>query len=405
MSLPVVDLDTRDPAFIADPYPQLRRLTEAGPLVHDAASGMTLVTRHAEVHAALRDRRLGRVVEPVTDWATLGLASRDPRHQAFWRLERWSLLELEPPHHRRLRGLLAQAFTPRAVSRLAAPAAELAGRLARSCMDAEDFDLLADFAQHFSVGIITQLLGIPADRSSDLLAWSHRMVRMYELATSDHEAQEAETASAAFESYVHELIGARRSRPADDLVSALIDAETEEGRLSDAEITSLVVLLLNAGHEATVNTIGNGMATLLADRESWHRVTSGDVAPEVAVEEMLRHDPPLQLFERFVLADDVELGGHRLEFGSKVALLFGAANRDPRVFAEPDRFDVARGSRSHVSFGGGLHHCIGAPLARLELTAAVTALAQVLPALELTATPVRTPAFVIRGYESVPVTR
>lgn len=403
-ALPEVDLDTRDPSFIADPYPRLLDIADLGPLVRDRRSGMVLVTRHAEVVRCLKDRRLGRVVEPVTTRQALGLPPRDQRWSAFCALERWSLLELEPPDHRRLRGLLAQAFTPRAVTDLAGPAETLAADLVRSVVSAEaPFDLLADVAQPYSLGVIGALLGIEDEHGPDLLRWSHQMVRMYELDVDDAEAVTADAAARDFRALVQTIVDDRRARPRSDLVSALTTAITEDGALTDDEIASLVVLLLNAGHEATVNTIGNGMATMLAQPAAWQAVTSGDVPAEVVVEEMLRHDPALQLFERWVLADDVEVAGHRLVFGDRIAMLFGAANRDPRAFDEPDAFRPDRGARHHVEFGGGIHVCIGAPLARLELATMVRVLAREPPGLRLTAPPRRTDAFVIRGYKSVTV--
>ena len=187
-------------------------------------------------------------------------------------------------------------------------------------------------------------------------------------------------------------------------MSGLVQARVDGEHLSDAEIVSTVIVLLNAGHEATVNTLGNGVRALMHERSEWDRLVEGSVAPAQAIEELLRYDPPLQLFERWVLEDGVEIGGVEVPRGEKIAVLFGAANRDPRVFDSPETFDVARpNAAEHISFGGGIHVCIGAPLARIELEASLRALVDRCPALELVSEPPRTPAFVIWGLERLDV--
>jgi cytochrome P450 len=212
----------------------------------------------------------------------------------------------------------------------------------------------------------------------------------------------ANAAAAAFREFTLELIAERRRSPRDDLVSGLVGARVDGGHLTDAEIVSTVIVLLNAGHEATVNTLGNGVRALMERREQWERIVDGSVGAAAAIEELLRYDPPLQLFERWVLEDGVEVAGVPIPRGEKIAVLFGAANRDPRVFASPDTFDVGRpNAAEHISFGGGIHVCIGAPLARVELEVSLRALAERCPGLELAAEPCRTPAFVIWGLEAV----
>jgi cytochrome P450 len=227
---------------------------------------------------------------------------------------------------------------------------------------------------------------------------------MYELDTTEEQAIAANAAAAAFRDYVVELIGERRRSPQDDLVSALVEARVDGGRLSEAEIVSTVIVLLNAGHEATVNTLGNGVHALMHHREQWQRLVDGSVPAAAAIEELIRYDPPLQLFERWVLEEGVEIAGVPIPRGEKIALLFGAANRDPRVFPEPDVFDVGRANAAeHIGFGGGIHVCIGAPLARIELEASLRALVERCPSLELAEEPRRIPAFVIWGLERVDV--
>jgi cytochrome P450 len=359
------------------------------------------VTRHADVRACLRDRRLGRNFRHVGGEGEFDAAEPlDPRRQAFWDSERWSLLWLEPPEHTRIRKLVAAAFTPRSVDALRGPCAELAQEL----FPGERFELLRDFAQPYSIAVICRLLGVPTDRGRDLLDWSHAMVKMYELDTTEAQADAATAAAAEFRDYVVSLIEQRRLEPREDLVTRLVEARVDGERLSDAQIVSTIIVLLNAGHEATVNTLGNGVLALLRHREQWERLKEGEVDAAAAVEELIRWDPPLQLFERWVLEEGVEIAGQPVPRGAKIALLFGAANRDPRVFEDPDAFDVGRANASeHIGFGGGIHVCIGAPLARIELEAALRTLFERGPKLELADEPLRNRAFVIWGLDRVEV--
>jgi cytochrome P450 len=394
--------DPADRAFLNDPYPALEALRESGAVIFDERLQRWLVTRHADVRACLRDRRLGRNFRHVGSEEEFVATPLDPRWNAFWDVERWSLLWIEPPEHTRIRKLVAAAFTPRSVEALRAPARALADELLAPLVARGHMELLADFAQPYSIRLICQLLGVPADRARDLLGWSHRMVKMYELRVSDDDATAANTASAEFREFVVELLESRRRTPADDLLTRLVTARVDGERLSDAEIVSTIVVLLNAGHEATVNTLGNGLLALMRHPAEWARVRDGLVSPAAAVEEMLRWDPPLQLFERWVLTDGVEIAGVPIPRGAKIAMLFGAANRDPRVFDDPDRFDVGRANASdHIGFDGGIHSCIGAPLARIELEASLGAIVARAPRLTLTEAPRRTGSFVIWGLTAL----
>ena len=394
--------DLTDERFIADPYPALSALREAAPIVYDGRLGRWFVTRHADVRACLRDRRLGRNFRHVGTEDEFHAEPLDPRFSDFWASERWSLLWLEPPEHTRIRKLVAAAFTPRAVESMRGAASRLAGSLLESLGD--EFDLLYDYAQPYSISLICEMLGVPTDRHRDMLDWSHAIVKMYEFDTSEAQAVAANGAARDFRAYVLSLIEERRRRPRDDMVSGLVQARVDGERLSDDQIVSTVVVLLNAGHEATVNTVGNGFRALAAHPDEWQRLLSGDVQAAQAIEELIRWDCPLQLFERWVLEDDVEVAGVPVPRGEKLALLFGSANRDPRVFADADRLDVGReNAAEHIGFGGGIHVCIGAPLARIELAASFEALAELRPTLHLDEQPERVPAFVIRGFQAVEV--
>ena len=400
------EFDPSDPEFLADPYPVLNRLRERGPLFYDAGGERWFVTRHDDVRSCLRDKRLGRNFRHVMTPEEIGVPALDPRWQAFWDSERWSLLWLEPPDHTRLRKLVAAAFTPRSVEALREPAQALAHELLEPLAEAGEMELLYDYAQPYSIAVICRMLGVPLDRQRDLLDWSHRMVKMYEFEVPLEAARAANQAAAEFQEYVHELIGERRANPRDDMVTALVQARVDGGRLSDDQIVSTVIVLLNAGHEASVNTLGNGMRAFARHPDQWQRVVDGSVAAAAAGEEMIRFDPPLQLFERWVLTDDFAVGDVPIPRGAKIALLFGAANRDPRVFERPDEFDVVReNAAQHIGFGGGIHVCIGAPLARIELEASLEALRRSWPDFQLVEEPRRTGAFVIWGLEGLRLSR
>ena len=398
--------DPSDPAFLADPYPALNRRREGARVFYDESWGRWFVTRHEDVRACLRDRRLGRNFRHVITAEEIGVPPLDARWQSFWATERWSLLWLEPPDHTRIRKLVAAAFTPRSVEALREPARELAGELLEPLAEAGRMELLYDYAQPYSIAVICRMLGVPLDRHRDLLDWSHRMVKMYEFDVPDEAADAANRAATEFQEYVRALIAERRAQPRADMVSALVAARVDGAQLSDDEIVSTVIVLLNAGHEASVNTLGNGMLAFARHPEQWRRVVGGDVPAAAAGEEMIRYDPPLQLFERWVLTDDFTIGEVAIPRGEKIALLFGSANRDPRVFERPDEFDVGReNAAQHIGFGGGIHVCIGAPLARVELEASVDAIARYWPDFELSNEPRRTGAFVIWGLRGLQLAR
>ncbi|TMK71119.1 MAG: cytochrome P450 [Actinobacteria bacterium] len=402
----MLTFDPGDPEFLDDPYPELNRLREATRVFYDEGRERWFVTRHEDVRSCLRDKRLGRNFRHVLTPEEIGVPPLDPRWSAFWGTERWSLLWLEPPDHTRIRKLVAAAFTPRSVESLREPSAELARQLLDPLAEAGEMELLYDYAQPYSIAVICRMLGVPLDRHRDLLDWSHRMVKMYEFDVPLEAAEAANRAAAEFTEYVQELIRERRAKPCDDMVTGLVEARVDGERLSDDEIVSTVIVLLNAGHEATVNTLGNGLLAFARRPDQWRRVVSGDVRAATAIEEMIRFDPPLQLFERWVLADDVVVGDVPIPRGQKIAMLFGSANRDPRVFDRPDEFDVGRENAArHIGFGGGIHVCIGAPLARSELEASVEALCRLWPDFELVEEPRRTGAFVIWGLEGLRLAR
>jgi cytochrome P450 len=401
---PAWGLDFYDPEFLADPYPALGRVREATPIFRDEETGQWMLTRFADVYETLRDRRLGRVYHHRYSHAELGQPAPDPRWAAFHQHERWSLLSLEPPDHTRIRKLVSKVFTSRSVTALGPAIAELSQGLIDRCRELGTFDLLADYAQRYSVAVVGEVLGVPRADTQRLLDWSHAIVKMYELSASDELKARADAAAGEFIDYTRSLIAAKRRSPDDRLVSQLARISDGGDRLSDDEIVSTTMVLLEAGHEATVNTLGNGMKALLTHRDQWRRLVTGEVDAATAVEELLRWDSPLQMFARWVLEPGVEISGRQLAVGDQVAMLFGSAQRDPRRFDAPDRFDVARGDPTHVGFGGGIHFCVGAPLARHELAVALADLVTNFPDVELAVEPVYHPTFVIRGLTELRLT-
>jgi cytochrome P450 len=242
---------------------------------------------------------------------------------------------------------------------------------------------------------------VPRQDTRALLDWSHAIVKMYELSASDEVKAAAERAAAEYIDYTKALIADKRRAPDDLLISELVRVEDAGDALTEDEIVSTTMVLLEAGHEATVNTLGNGVRALLLHRDQWERLVRGEVPARVAVEELIRWDAPLQLFERWVLEEDVIIAGQELAVGDEVAMLFGSAERDPRRFPDADRFDVGREDAGHIGFGGGIHFCVGAPLARLELEVALAALVRRFPDLELVEPPSYQPSFVIRGLQAL----
>jgi cytochrome P450 len=254
------------------------------------------------------------------------------------------------------------------------------------------------------VDVIAELLGVPTADRSLLRPWSNAIVKMYEYDPPHAQQVAAEQAAAAFVAYLRDLVAQRRAAPrTDDLVTDLVQASDGSDRLSEDEVVGTCVLLLMAGHEATVNVVGNGLNALLRQRDQWARVVEqGDLVVSCA-EEMLRHDSSLQLFER-TATQDVVVAGTRVRAGQKIAALLGAANRDPAVFRDPDAFDAARAPNPHLAFGAGIHFCLGAPLARVEIQSVVSALRSTLPHVKLAEEPGRRPEFVIRGLQRLDVT-
>ncbi|MEV6113669.1 cytochrome P450 [Streptomyces sp. NPDC052109] len=395
--------DPWDPAFVADPYPAYAELRARGRVIRYEPTDQWLVPHHADVSALLRDRRLGRTYQHRFSHEDFGRTPPPPEHEPFHTLNDHGMLDLEPPDHTRIRRLVSKAFTPRTVERLKPYVHGLAGDLVAALVRDGGGDLLRDVAEPLPVAVIAEMLGIPETDRAQLRPWSAAICGMYELNPSEETAAQAVRASLEFSECLRELIAARRKEPGEDLVSGLIAAHDEDDdRLTEQEMISTAVLLLNAGHEATVNATVNGWWALFRNPGQLAALRADHSLVPSAIEELMRYDTPLQLFERWVL-DDIEIDGTTIPRGSEIAMLFGSANHDPDVFERPERLDLARTDNPHISFSAGIHYCIGAPLARIELAASMTALLQQAPALTLAAEPRRKPNFVIRGLEGLTV--
>ncbi len=361
-----------DPAFVQNPYPFYEVARTAGPFFHWADYDLIATGSAAICNAIFRDRRFGREAPTPPEIA--------PHLAPFYAVEAHSMLELEPPRHTRLRGLVLRAFTSRRIAALGPEITALAHNLIDAVPDGP-FDLLPTFAQKLPVIIIARLLGVPESMAPDLLLWSNAMVGMYMANRTRAAEDRAVTATIAFTTFLRGYIDARRASPADDLITHLIAAEEDGAKLTTDELISTCILLLNAGHEATVHTIGNGVKTLLETGTQ-----SALATPDSAVEEILRFDPALHMFTRWAY-EPVEIAGHTFQPGDKAALLLAAANRDPDMWDRPAQFIPDRPQKPHVSFGAGVHFCVGAPLARLELQIALPILFARLPRLRMTEPP------------------
>ncbi|WP_432153503.1 cytochrome P450 [Streptomyces tricolor] len=394
--------DPWDPAFVADPYPAYAELRARGRVIRYEPTDQWLVPHHADVSALLRDRRLGRTYRHRFTHEEFGRTPPPPEHEPFHTLNDHGMLDLEPPDHTRIRRLVSKAFTPRTVERLRPYVHGLAHELVAALVREGGGDLLSDVAEPLPVAVIAEMLGVPEADRALLRPWSADICGMYELNPSPESAARAVRASVEFSDYLRELIAARRKEPGEDLISGLIAAHDEGDRLTEQEMISTAVLLLNAGHEATVNATVNGWWALFRNPAQLAALRADHSLVPSAIEELMRYDTPLQLFERWVL-DDIEIDGTTVPRGAEIAMLFGSANHDPAVFTGPDRLDLTREDNPHISFSAGIHYCIGAPLARIELAASMTALLQQAPTLTLASEPKRKPNFVIRGLERLDV--
>lgn len=401
-------LDLNHPAFVFDPYPTLAELRERLPVFYDPVWKKVFFTRYDDIAALLRDRRLGRSILHVLSRDELGWPPPDPLIRDFDRFQSDHMLDNEPPKHTRLRALMLKAFTTGRVEGLRGAIQRIVDGLIDRVEARGEMDLLRDFAEPLPVAVIAELLGVPEADRPPLRPWSAKIVKLYELGYTEDQARAANQAVVEFSAYIKSLANERRRAPRDDLISALVQVEEEGEKLTADELVANCILLLNAGHEATVNGMTLGMLSLHHNPDERARARQAVQRGEreffkPAVEELLRYDTPLPMFERWVL-QDLTFNEVPLRRGTEVGLLYASGNRDPRRFADPDRLDLARRDNPHLTFGLGIHYCIGAPLARLEMQIAFETLLRRLPDIRIAREPVEyAGGFVIRGHRAMPV--
>ena len=379
-----------------DPYPVYAALRERDPVHRSGLMNSWLFTRHADIDTILRDhRRFGN--DPRKGKLSRRQRANLPADEEF------TMLFLDPPDHKRLRALVNKAFTPKAVNALEPHIRKLLGALLDEIDDPAGFDLMQAVAQPLPVIVIAEMLGVPPEDRAQFKVWSDQRARTLEPVIDARERAASEAAAIALDAYFRPIIQERREAPQDDIVSALAQAEEEGDRLTEREMLNMLRLLLIAGNETTTNLIGNGVLALLRHPDQLQRLREDPSLIPSAVDELLRFDSPVQTDFRRAL-EDCEVNGFPLKKRDNIVVLLGAANRDPDVFEDPDRLDVGRGDRSHLSFGRGIHHCIGAPLARLEGRIVLEMLLERFSQISLRGEHPRfRNSIVLRGLESLPV--
>ncbi|MYC99240.1 MAG: cytochrome P450 [Gammaproteobacteria bacterium] len=383
------------PRFVADPYPLYRQLRDRDPVHRSIFADQVVVSRYADIDRILRDHRnFGNDFSKVTS-SEGSIATRKKLTP--------SMLAQDPPDHTRLRALVNRAFTPRQVARMEDYIRATAHTLLDKIGDAREFDLMKAFAVPLPTIVIARMIGVPERDLERFKVWSDDLARALEPFLSPEEEEKVYRAARQFAEYFTAIIEQRRREPRDDLVSRLVEAEDAGDKLTAKETRVMLRLLLTAGNETTTNLIGNGVRALLRHPDQLALLRERPELIPSAVEELLRYDPPVQLDMRVALRD-MELGGLAVSEGTMITLLIGSANHDPERFTEPDRLDITRSGQANISFGRGIHHCLGAPLARLEGRIALEVLLERFPRLAFgTRPPKYRPSIVLRGLEHLDV--
>ena len=381
--------------FLVNPYPDLAKLRSAGKPIWHEETNMFLAANYDDANAVLRNKSLGRIFkakEPDSEWSTFNWLHAD------------SILDSEPPKHTRLRSLVSKAFNKNIIESQRDIINKIVDDLIVQIKDKNgNWDLIADFAEPLPVKVIVAMLGFPEADEHLLRPWSQAIVKMYEVNPSAEAQANAKKAAGEFAAYVQKLADERKVQPGNDLITDLVRVEEQGEKLNAQELIATCVLLLNAGHEASVNGFGNGAVALLERPDQLELLRKKpDQLAATAVEEFLRFDAPLHLFERTATAD-TEVGGVAIKQGEKIAALLGSANRDEKHFANADQMDITRDPNPHIGFGAGIHFCLGGPLARLEMGIALPKLIKAFPKMQIASQPVRRPTFVLRGYEKVEI--
>jgi pimeloyl-[acyl-carrier protein] synthase len=392
-----IQFNPMDPEFVADPYPTYHRLRAEDP-VHHSPLGFWVLTRYADVIAMLRDPRL--VKEPIAAFVAQRFGMAVPPGLGL------SMLDRDPPDHTRLRGLVSKAFTPKALENLRPHIQQIVDGLLAQVEARGEMDLIEEFAYPLPVRVICEMLGVPVADHERFKQWGLDIARGLDAIMLPPDSEVAKRSMAgrhALSDYFRGLIAERRAAPQDDMLSALIAAEEAGDKLNNDELLATCILLLVAGHETTVNLIGNGTLALLRHPEQLRRLREQPGMIGTAVEELLRYDGPVQRTAR-IPSEDVKIGGQVIPKGEMVMPFLGAADRDPTQFPDPDRLDIGRTDNRHIAFGMGIHFCLGAPLARMEGQIAINTLVQRMPKLALaTDKPEFRQSLTLRGLSTLPV--
>jgi cytochrome P450 len=390
------------PEFRADPYPLYHQLRSADPVHWSAFLGFWVLTRYADCVTVLRDA--ARFSADPHNWAGFeGVVQAMGGPGPLLQMQtKWMLL-LDPPDHTRLRTLVNKAFTPRVVEGLRPRIQEIVDSLLDDVQNAGGMDLIAELAYPLPVIVIAELLGVPAEDRDKFKGWSRGLARTLDPITTPEIIEAGNNATVAFIDYFRTLVAKRRKEPREDLISGLIAAEEQGDRLSEEELLATCVLLFGAGHETTMNLIGNGTTALLRHPDQLAQLSQDPELIQSAVEEFLRYDGPVQMTARTAL-EDVEIDGKIIPKGQQAIVVLGAANRDPSQFPDPDRLDITRKDNRYLTFSHGIHYCLGAPLARVEAQIAINTLLRRLPALRLqTANLEWRETVTLRGLKALPV--
>ena len=394
----------REPAFYRDPYGFYDALHASTPTFFWENYGHWCFARFKDVNALLRDKRFGRQILHLMSREALGIPEPKSHTAAFEKTEEYSLLQLEPPSHTRLRTLVNRAFVSRNVEQLRPRIERLANELIDSFAGDSEVELLKAFAAPLPAIVIAEMIGLPAEMAPKLLEWSNRMVQMYMFGLTEAVEHDANQASIDFMAYLRGVIAERRASPREDLLTHMLTADPIDGeKLTEDEVVSTTILLLNAGHEATVHTTGNAVKAIIESGLDPMALFATEEQTAATVEECLRYDAPLHMFTRYALQDVTLEDGQQFKQGEVIGLMLGAANRDPTRFAHANRFDPFRTDGQNVSFGAGIHFCIGAPLARIELQVALKTLFSRLPTLRLAAPPEAKNVYHFHGLDRLEV--
>lgn len=398
-----VSLDARDPAFYSDPNRTYAALHDSSPTFYWEEQKQWFFTGYDHVNALLRDRRFGRQILHIATREELGMPEPAEHTRHFDKAEEHSLLEIEPPEHTRLRTLVNRAFVSRHVEKMTPEIELLANRLIDDFEKDGKTELLSAFADIIPVTMIARMIGIPEDMGPQLLKWSHDYVGMYMFKRTRADEEAADRSAKEFADYVRTVIAERRANPSDDLLSHMIHTEHKGQFLTEDELISTTIVLLNAGHEATVHQIGNSVRVILDSGIDPSTLFSDEKTTERTVEETLRICAPVHIFQRWCL-EPCEIDGVSFQRGDKVSLILAAANLDPQKFPDPLAFKPSRDEGANLSFGAGIHFCIGAPLARLELNIVLPLLFKRLPGLKITETPTVKDVYHFHGLERLDLT-